>query len=414
MAPLHPHLDLRGYSSQIFEDNRHRNSTRSSRISKSSTTSSSTYRIPSTEGVAGLKRASLPMSFSRASSTDCINRKVASLHRRTDSFRRQERHFMQRSDAYITSRELAAPRVHFKKATMTYSVDTVRRNVDYRRSLVVERKVEGIYDYLKSPVIPEVDYAPSTKVSGFNGKRPFGLSTNSRLSVFKEKKTPREGPQSINALSNLTRTKSSMILDIASKQSSKTSNLKSALKLSKSDTRLNINKLEVKWDSDSETKSDPIADWVSDSTSASKSESRFIFNKISPKIIRKLANKSTAKSYSKLPLFRTKRSATHSSVRSANKDNSDITAGRGSSVRPANKDNNKPTRKTAKQHLIPRARIKGNISSGVLHQVNFCYCFVSPGLMLSFTSHLGEHCILTHPPTPTAHTHLHPLTPTHT
>ena len=304
MAPLHPSQEFRSYSAQYREE-------------RSTSRSSSKGR--------NLREVE-------------HSKKVIS-SKRTDSFRRQERHYLQRSDAYITSRDLNVTRQNARKIHID-----LRRSIDYRRSLVVDKKVEVIYD--SRPVIPEVDYE-SRKKFDLARKISNGLSRpSSRLSVFREKSAKRQDSKGnfpcVDVHTNLIRSKSNFKIEsnCDNKESEKSTNLKSALKLSKSDTKLHTN-LEVKWDSDSESKSTPISDWVSD-TSTSKSENEYTFQiNGSPTITRKVSQ-SISKSLSKTPLFRNKR--------------------RGSSK--AGKDGSAP-RKVVKHHLIPRVKIKQGSSGHV-------------------------------------------------
>ena len=237
---------------------------------------------------------------------------------RKSSKKKQERHFMQRSDdAYITNRSLRSPSRSFQASYKTETVSQrVRfgspfdvRDVDYRRSLVVEKKVENLYGIgFQKPRIPEVDYG----VEDHGSKKPvFGVSKRSqgvRLSVFKEKSQRnskfRASVKSISEVSaNLLRSKSSMRLDLL-QQDQKPSNLKSALKLSKSDSRLD-SKLEVKWDAGSDFHQ--FSDWTSE-TSGSKSEHDLALDlRISPKLKRKVS-KSISKSLSKSSHFKSSKS----------------------------------------------------------------------------------------------------------
>lgn len=296
-----------------------------------------------------------PRAALKASAVDGIRRPNIPGKRNFEE-RNQDRHFMQRSDAYITSRELSVPRVHFKRTTPMNPMGTARRNVDYRRNLVIERRVEGIYDFSGRPEIPAIDYNPPTlKIDGFSRRLSFGMSQRSshKLSVFKAKEIPVDEPkfQISTPFSNLIRSKSSMRLEMSSEttESMKSSNLKSALKLSKSDPKLNC-KLEVKWDSDSDTRSNPVSDWVSDTSSKSETELPSLEFKSSNPHRRLSIKSSSSRSFIRSGVFKVRRAAA-SSVRLTSKD------GRGSL-------------RANKQHLIPRVRLKTGSSTGYQTQVS--------------------------------------------
>lgn len=327
MAPLHANVDLRAQPGQYREE---RCYTRvSSRVHKTSSD--------------GSKRTATP--------------------RRTDSFRRQERHFMQRSDAYLTSRELSAPRVNFRAKPTQRS--EFRRNVDYRKSLVIEKKVEGIYGYIKKPAIPAVDYLSSKEIGALNKRvtkatDKFGLFSPSSSKLLRDPLHDHPTLKPAKSFSNLTRLKSAVKFEIHTEPKNNPSNLKSALKLSKSDSRLN-SKLEVRWDSGSEDKTNSCSDWHSESSgSKTDANSYAYFNgKKSPPVNRK-GNKSITKSLAKNPLFVCKRSSVHySSAR----------------VMTYSKKSSK--------YLIPRAKVKTS-TSGALATYKVILIYISIYLTIFF------------------------------
>ncbi|XP_047738150.1 uncharacterized protein LOC125178453 [Hyalella azteca] len=279
--------------------------------------------------------------------------KKLGLPRRSDSFRRQERLFMQRSDAYLTNRDLAAPRVNFRATASAHlqQKQEIRRNGDYRKSLVLDQKVETLYGYVKKPVIPEVDYLTNEEVATLR-KKSF-MASSQKLSLFEASKSGvlrdsihrHSNLKAAKSFGNLTKLKSSVKLEIHSDTKSNPSNLKSALKLSKSDTRLN-SKLEVRWDSDSESRTEAHSSWRSDSPRPGSKGSFYCNGNKSPSLSRnkvgvsKSLQKTSSCSSSSSPLFVCKRSSLC------------YTSARASSS-PA---------KRISRHFIPRAKIR-NLSS---------------------------------------------------
>ncbi|KAF2365403.1 hypothetical protein FHG87_003847, partial [Trinorchestia longiramus] len=306
MAPLHPNgFEYRSLSSNIREDR------------------------PLCRGVGRAHRPPGEGSHKRGGTS-----------RRTESFRRQERHFMQRSDAYITSRDLSAPKPNFRASVYNQQRQELHRSGDYRRSLVLDRKVEVQYGYITKPIIPEVDYLTSQDVatlrknSDSTSSEKLSFLENYNAKISRDFLNDHRTIKSSKSFGNLTKLKSSVKLEIYSSTKSKPSNLKSALKLSKSDSRLN-SKLEVRWDSDSETKAELCDGWPSDSPRLKSGDRTSYYNgKKSPSLNRR-GSKPISKPISKSsPLFVCKRSALHhSSARAV-------------------------SNKKTSRHLIPRARTK--------------------------------------------------------
>ena len=126
---------------------------------------------------------------------------------------------------------------------------TIRRNLDYRRTLANDRKAADLFGYAsRRPTIPEADYSDEVGDSPRRllpklSKSITSLEINTHQHTDSRRESTGGKFRKLSLLSN------------ASRKCYEKSNLKSALKLSKSEPRLTDARFSVRWSSDSDDSS---------------------------------------------------------------------------------------------------------------------------------------------------------------